>query len=227
MIWGQSRRTPNLPVSAAAMATTATSMTAATKSTTSMGSAAAKSAARRGSSSRCYAASSTSISACRISATVAGAVTTAVSVSAAISEAAAQAVAGVPVPAPVIPGAYTDEQAAGEPLWPVIPVRRATIGVIRVVSPFASGWAVVHWSGNDFGSDANPDSHLSICCRCRERQSQKSCKQNQAEFLHISSSCCPVLFVLDRGNGANLRPQHLPASGLPTPPASDISNSIS
>src|SRR5580658_2834159 len=225
MIWGQSRRTPNLPVSAAAMATTATSMTAATKSTTSMGSAAAKSAARRGSSSRCYAASSTGISACRISATVAGAVTTAVS--AATSEAAAQAVAGVPVPAPVIPGAYTDEQAAGEPLWPVIPVRRATIGVIRVVSPFASGWAVVHWSGNDFGSDANPDSHLSICCRCRERQSQKSCKQNQAEFLHISSSCCPVLFVLDRGNGANLRPQHLPASGLPTPPASDISNSIS
>jgi hypothetical protein len=224
MIWGQLRRTPDLPVSATAAVATATAgMTATTKSTAATGSAAAKSAARRATCrSRCCTASCTGITACRISATdaavcSASSVCAANAVPAAISESAAQTVAGVTVETPVIPWAYTDEQTAVEPLRAVIAVRRAGIGVVRVIAPLASRRTVVHGRGNDFGSNANPDSLLSICCRCRERQSQKSRKQNQAKLLHKSSSCCPVLFFLDRGNGADLRSQHLPASGLLLP----------
>jgi hypothetical protein len=40
-------------------------------------------------------------------------------------------------PAPVIPGAGADKHATQKPLRPVIPIRRASIRIIRVVAPRA------------------------------------------------------------------------------------------
>jgi hypothetical protein len=56
---------------------------------------------------------------------------------------------------------------------------------------------------------------LSICCRCRERQSQEHCKQNQAKSLHKSSSCCPVLLNLWTWGSNFIFSTHRPVGCLP------------
>jgi len=140
--------------------------------------------------------------------------------------AASISVAATTVPAPTVPRADAEEDAAIEPLRTIKAVRSAGVGVIRVIAPLTYRGTIFRRGDCNFGANSNPDSHLGLCCRCRERQSQKQCEQNRAKSLHKSSSCCPVLFFLGSGAGVQLRPQHLPAFGLLTPPASDLSNNV-
>ena len=66
-------------------------------------------------------------------------------------------------PTPSVPGAYAEEDAAGEPLRPVIAVGCTAIRIVRVITPLAGGRTVVHRGLND--CRANPNSHrnLSLC----------------------------------------------------------------
>ena len=57
----------------------------------------------------------------------------------------------------VIPGAGTDEGAADEPVRPVVAVRRACVGVIRVVA-VGAGW--FHTDGH--GSDTHANSYANL-----------------------------------------------------------------
>ena len=177
-----------LAVSAAA------TMSAATESTASCSTAESTtgSAAESATSCRCCPTGSACKTACGESTSRESAPGKATTETAIESEAAPESKAATPTP----PGAYAEEDAAGEPAGAVIAIGRTGIRVVRVIAPFAGRGTIFHWSGNHCGANSNPDSHLSTCCRCRERQSQEHCKQNQAKSLHISSSCCPALLNL-------------------------------
>jgi hypothetical protein len=132
----------------------------------------------------------------------------------------AETVPAIPMPpSPAVPRAYADEEAAAEPLRPVIAIGSAGVGVIRVVAPIANRGAVNVGGGNDRGTDAHSHSYLGIC-RGRERQSQKHREQNQAHFPHNFLLVPPRPGVPNVGTGAELRFQHLPGSGFYTQPAS-------
>lgn len=105
---------------------------------------------------------------------------TTISVSAAtISVSAAIAAPSVAI-TPTAPWAYAKKHAAVEPIGSVEAVRSAGIRVVGVIAPLTCRGTIGYWGDSNFGADTNPDSHLGVCCRSRERQSQKQCKQNQA-----------------------------------------------
>jgi len=202
-------------VSAAAMAAATT--VAATKAATGM-TASAKAAAGsatesatscwRSRSATCKTTSSAGVTACpaSISATIACSVSTApVSVAAAIAV-AAPAVSK----APSVPRADTDEEAAVKPLRPVVSVGRAGVGVVRVVAPIADGRTVGIRGFSDRRANSDTHSHLGVC-RCRERQSQKHCEQNEAKLFHDNLLVLPRPF---RSGPGIQRSQHLPATGF-------------
>ncbi len=133
----------------------------------------------------------------------------------AVSTATVPAVPATAIPA--VPRAYADEHAAVEPLRAVIAVRGAGVGVIGVIAPFTDRRTVIVRCGNDVGADSDSHAYLGICRNCK-RHGQEHRKQNQAQTLHKSSSCCPVLLLLDLGGiGVSLRPQHLPGFGFVFP----------
>jgi hypothetical protein len=84
----------------------------------------------------------------------------------------AATVAPAMTPAPAIPGAYAEEDAAAKPPWAVITIGRASIRVVGVITPFASRGTVVHGSVDHCRANSDTNSHLGLCCRCREGQSQ-------------------------------------------------------
>lgn len=88
------------------------------------------------------------------------------SISAAIPVGASIAVAAPTVPAPTVPRADADEEAAYEPVRSVITVRRASVGVVRVVAPVADRGTINVRGVTDRRADSDADSDLGIC-RCR------------------------------------------------------------
>jgi hypothetical protein len=106
----------------------------------------------------------------------------AVAVSAAIAIPAAIAVA-VSATAPVVPGTDADKEAASEPARSVVAVGCASVGVIRVIAPRASGRAVIGViAGTDHRrANANSNRDLGIRRYSRdsgERQNYKYCQYN-------------------------------------------------
>jgi hypothetical protein len=67
----------------------------------------------------------------------------------------------------VIPGADADEHAINEPIWAVVAVRRASVGVIIIIAVSANWrWAVVNRAAN-----ANADYHS---LRMRKRRAKEA-----------------------------------------------------
>ena len=203
---------PDLPVSAAAMAA-ATLLSAAAESAgmAAAAEAAACAAAESATGCRGRTARSTSVSA-RHSASVAagtariGSATrisaTSVAIAAASVSVAATAVAAATapamMPAPSVPRANADEDAAVEPVRSVIAIRGAGVGVVGVVAPLAVRRTIRHRSINDRGANPHSDCHLGVCvCRQRQWQSQNHREQNQSHTPHdnLPMPACPVQFL--------------------------------
>jgi hypothetical protein len=130
----------------------------------------------------CVPTSSAGITAC--SACIA---TSAVAISAAtIAVATATVAVSATAPAPSVPGSGTDKEAAREPTRSVIAVRRASVGVVRVIAPFAIRGAVI--GGITYcGTDADSHRYLGICWNSGERQNYKYCQRgqrDQTKLLH-------------------------------------------
>jgi hypothetical protein len=71
------------------------------------------------------------------------AVAAAVAVAAAIAVTATISITPTATPVTVIPGAGADEDATHEPARSVVAIRRASVGVVGVITPAADrGWAV-------------------------------------------------------------------------------------
>jgi hypothetical protein len=82
-------------------------------------------------------------------------------------------------PTPTVPGPDAEEDAAAKPRRPVVAVRRASIRIVRVVSPLTSRGTIDDRSGNDRGADSNPDHNPCMSSRQRhEGQCQNQRKQN-------------------------------------------------
>jgi len=115
-------------------------------------------------------------------------------------------------PSPAIPRPGSDEDPAIEPIRPVVAVRDAGIGVVRIIAPRADRGSVGlrRRGSRRIGYGIRIIRILLILSRCRYRQrnSQQGCQQNQAKFLHKTSSCCPVPRLPKRGTGEQLRSRH-------------------
>jgi hypothetical protein len=68
----------------------------------------------------------------------------------------------------VIPRTRSDEHAAAEPIWPIVPVGRTTIGRIVVV-PIRTN-----------RRDSNANGNLGRCCCCATQQHKSESRQNRA-----------------------------------------------
>jgi hypothetical protein len=77
----------------------------------------------------------------------------------------------------VVPGSDADEQAAVEPVRAVIAVRRASIGVIRVIAPLAIRGTVIGGIGKG-RTYADPYRDLGIRRDSGERKNNKHCQHN-------------------------------------------------
>jgi hypothetical protein len=104
-------------------------------------------------------------------------ISAAITVSAAIPVAAAIAVSAM-TPAPVIPGADADKDAAVEPVRTVIAIRCASVGVIRIIAPRAIRRAVIAGSRHHRRSNSNPYRDLGIRRDSGERKNYKRCQHN-------------------------------------------------
>jgi hypothetical protein len=72
------------------------------------------------------------------------------------------------------PRASTDKDAAGEPAWPIVTIRRARVGVISIVAVGAH----VRWTNVSWAADPHAD-HNSLCMRIRcANQTNAKCRQN-------------------------------------------------
>jgi hypothetical protein len=152
------------------MAATATHVTAtaATKVTTTTGVSAAYSSAATiaASHSACISASGC----CSVAAAIPAGISATVPVPAAISVSATKAEStATPAMAPSVPRTGADEHAAVEPVGSVVPIRRATVRVVRVIAPLANRGTVSVRRLNNCGAHANPHRHLSVCSN-RKRQ---------------------------------------------------------
>src|SRR5208283_1007681 len=108
-----------------------------------------------------------------------------IAVSATVAVAAAISPARMSVPAPVVPGAGADEEAAHEPVRPVIAIRRTAVGGVGVVAPFAVRGAVIVRRGHHCRADPHANPHLGIRRRDgSKRKNNKHCHQNPTEFPH-------------------------------------------
>jgi hypothetical protein len=98
-------------------------------------------------------------------------------------------------PAPAIPWPNAKEYAAIEPIRPVVAVRSARIRIVRVIAPLADRRAVDQRGGNDRGTYSYIPCVLSILgvlailgvlgvCRCRKRNGQQRCNENQPNAPH-------------------------------------------
>jgi hypothetical protein len=117
-----------------------------------------------------------------VGAMVPAAVSAAISISAVISVACVVAVISVSVigmmPAPAIPGTHTDKDAARKPGGTVITVRRAGVGIIRVVAPIACGRAISYRRRNHRRPNSHTHRNLSVSRDCRERQCEEHREQD-------------------------------------------------
>jgi beta-lactamase regulating signal transducer with metallopeptidase domain len=99
--------------------------------------------------------------------------------------------------APAVPRTNADEDTAVEPIRPIVAVRSAGIGVIGVITPWADRLCVDHRGGNDRRTDSHFVRILIVLilivlvvlivlgdCRCRKRNGQKRCNENQPNAPH-------------------------------------------
>lgn len=78
------------------------------------------------------------------------------------------------------PRAGADKDAAGEPAWPIVAIRRARVRVISVVAVGAHArWTNVSWA-----ADPHAD-HNSLCMRirCANQANAKYCENSQVSHL--------------------------------------------
>jgi hypothetical protein len=175
-------------MAAAAETTARASATAvaATRASTSVATAANVAATNR---SAAYVSAATNGTAVDAATAVSVAATT-VCVSATSAVAVPAAVAVTAAPAPVVPGTGADEHAADEVVRPVVAVRCAAIGGIRVVAVIAGRWTVIVvvriivGSGNSrTHADSDAYSYLRAG-HSRERHCQSYCQKYCAVIPH-------------------------------------------
>jgi hypothetical protein len=120
----------------------------------------------------------------------------------------ASAVVAVMTPAPAVPWACADEYPARKPLRAVVAVWSASVGIIRVVAPFADWWPVVVVGVivvcvricYDRRSDAHTKRDLCFC-HFGQRQRQERCKQEQLELSHDTLLVLPIRLFRIRETG--------------------------
>lgn len=115
-------------------------------------------------------------------------------------------------PSPVIPGAGADEDSTDKPVRAVVAIRRAVVGIVRIVPPCAFWWTVVVGSGNHRRSDS--DSHGDLGLRRRNNRKGKHCnhcQQHQAISPHDTLHVPP-----DFRSGAGVTPglRHCPSRSV-------------
>jgi hypothetical protein len=140
-------------------------------------------------------------------------------------------------PTPVKPRARANEDAAIEPIRPIVPVRGAGVGVVGIIAPLADRGTINYRSGNNRGSDSNIIRIVHILiwiarililgrCRCRQGHSKQCCQNNQAKSPHKISSCFHVPLASNRGSGDNHCHQHCRLLGICSHPASNDTDSV-
>jgi hypothetical protein len=111
----------------------------------------------------------------------------AVAVSAAtVAESSSVAISVTTAPTPSIPRAYAEEYAASEPTRAVVAIGRATVGVVVVIAVITNRRTIS--IGNRRNHRANPYTDEDACLSLgRESQGncQQRCKENQAKMPHF------------------------------------------
>jgi hypothetical protein len=90
----------------------------------------------------------------------------------------------------VVPGTGADEYAAHKPIRPPISIRRACIGIIRVVPISTNRWRVINSVRR---ADLNADCNLSVRINCRNGQNDQQGKIFQVSHVNPPLSRPPTL----------------------------------
>lgn len=108
-----------------------------------------------------------------VSAATVSAVSATIAVATAVTIAAPTA---TPTPAPAVPWADADEDAAVKPARTVITIRCAGVWVVRIVAPLTGRWTVTITGINHCRADAHADRNLCIRCgnHCK-RENNEHC----------------------------------------------------